>query len=380
MDLALSDEQDQLRRTVRDFLDSYCTKLWLDDLERRDEYPYELYKRLAELGLFGVGVQEESGGHGGGQLEVSIVAEQMGHFGGSVNMTWFPTAVFGAQTILAAADDEMRKWVLPAIAAGELRTAFALTEPEAGSDAASIRTTAEFSDGGWTINGAKIWSSGALAADYLVLTARTGPAGSSRALTLFLVDTRSPGLTIRSLPKLGHHAVASCEIGLSGVRVAEKAVIGEVGGAWRGLSRALDTERLGVGAICTGLAQHCTDLALDYGSTRHQFGRSVASFQAISHMLADMETETAAARWLTRAAAWRADAGLAFSKEASMAKTYATECGTRTAAKAMQVFGGYGYSTEYEIERFYREAKLYEVAGGTTQIQRNVIAKHMGIG
>lgn len=379
MDLALSEEQLALQRTVREFLTSYCTKRWFDDVEREAAYPYELYERFVALGLFGLGIPEELGGYGGGQLDVGLVAEQMGRFGGSVVFTWFPTAVFGAQTILAAADEKMRNRLLPAMAAGQVRTAFALTEPEAGSDAASIRTRARYDDGSWVIDGAKTWSSGALAAHYLVLTARTGEAAGAGALTLFLVDTATPGLTMRSIPTLGHRAVASCEIGLSGVRVPADAVIGEVGGAWRGLSRALDTERLGVGAVCTGLAQRCTDLALEYGLNRRQFGRPIASFQAIGHLLAEMETETEAARLLTRAAAWRADTGLPFSREASMAKAYATECGTRTATRAMQVFGGYGYSTEYEIERFYREAKLYEVAGGATQIQRNIIARHMGI-
>ena len=379
MDFSLTAEQQQLESTVRSFLDSYCTKEWIDRVEHEQAFPEDLHHRLVELGLFGIGVPEEYGGFGGGQLEVSLIAEQLGHFGGSVIFTWFPTAVFGTQTILAAADDAMKERILPGMVEGKLRTAFALTEPDAGSDAAAIRTRARYDEGQWVIDGTKVWSSGALAADYLVLTARTGEVGASKALTLFLVDARSPGITIRPIPKLGHHAVASCEISLDGVRVGAEAVIGQVGHAWTGLSRALDTERLGVGAICTGMAQHCTDLALEYGLNRKQFGQPVASFQAISHMLAEMETETAAARLLTRSAAWRADAGLPFSKEASMAMAYATECGTRTATRAMQVFGGYGYSTEYEIERFYREAKLYEVAGGSTQIQRNIIARHLGI-
>jgi alkylation response protein AidB-like acyl-CoA dehydrogenase len=379
MDLALTAEQRQLQRSVRDLLDTMCTKQWLDDAEESQAYPFDLYRLFAELGLFGVGVPEEFGGYGGGYLELSLIAEQLGHVGGSVVFTWFPTAIFGNQAVLAAGDAELKRRVLPAMAAGELRTAFALTEPQAGSDAAAIRTRARSDRGSWVIDGTKTWSSGALAADFLIVAARTGDEGTHAALTLFLVDARSAGLTIRAIPKLGHNAVASCEIGLSDVRVPGNAVIGTVGGAWTGLKRALDAERLGVGAVCTGLAQQCIDLALDYGMSREQFGQPVATFQALSHMLADMETETAAARLLSRAAAWRADAGLPFSKEASMAKAYAAECGTRTATRAMQIFGGYSYSSEYPIERFYREAKLYEVAGGSTQIQRNIIAREMGI-
>lgn len=382
MDFALTEEQELLRTTVRSFLESFCTKEWLDDLESREQYPEDLFKRFAELGLLGLGVPEELGGSGGGMAELAIVCEELGRFGGSVNMTYMPTAVFGNQTLLGGADAAMQARFLPRIAAGTLRTAFALTEPEAGSDAAAIRTraVADTGRGGFIINGSKVWSSGALAADYLVLSARTGSLEDRhKGISVFMIDARSPGIEIRGIPKLGHLAVRSCEIHLTDCWAPPDSVIGETGHGWRALVRALDAERIGVAAICTGLSQRCTDLALDYGLARHQFGQPVASFQAISHLLAEMETETAASRWLTRYAAWCVDNDLPHTKEASMAKAYATELATRSATRGMQVFGGYGYSKEFEIERFYREAKLYEVAGGSTQIQRNLIAARMGI-
>ncbi|MDA8267050.1 MAG: acyl-CoA dehydrogenase family protein [Actinomycetota bacterium] len=380
MDFALTDEQELLRRTVRSALESFCTKEWLDDLESREEYPADLFALFAELGLLGLGVPEELGGSGGGMVELAIVCEELGRFGGSVNMTYMPTAVFGNQTLLGGADPAMQARFIPRLCAGELRTAFALTEPEAGSDAAAIRTRAVPDGDGYVLNGSKIWSSGALAADYLVLSARTGTLDERHTgISVFMVDANSPGVEIRHIPKLGHLAVRSCEIHLTDCVVPADQVIGEVGRGWKALVRALDAERICVAAICTGLSQKCTDLALDYGIGRQQFGQPVAAFQAISHMLAEMETETAASRWLTRFAAWSVDQGLPVTKEASMAKAYATELATRTATRAMQVHGGYGYSKEFEIERFYREAKLYEVAGGSTQIQRNLIAARMGI-
>ncbi|MFQ5516242.1 MAG: acyl-CoA dehydrogenase family protein [Acidimicrobiia bacterium] len=379
MDLALTDEQRQLQQTVRRFLESRCSKEWLDDLEQRQEYPLDLFEGLAQLGLFGVGVPVEDGGSGGGMVEIAIICEELGRFGGSVNMTYVPTAVFGNQTLLGASE-QVRNAFLPRMTAGELRTAFALTEPEAGSDAGAVRTRAVADGDDWILNGSKIFCTGALDADYLVVTARTGTPEQHRAgLTLFMVDAEAPGLTIAAIPKAGHHAVKTCEIGIVDVVVPHTSVIGEVNGGWHALSGALDAERISVGAICTGLAQRCTDLALEYGMQRFQFGRPVATFQSLSHMLADMETETAASRWLTYQAAWRSDAGLPFSKEASMAKAYATECATRTATRGMQILGGYSYTKEFEMERFYREAKLYEVAGGSTQIQRNIIAREMGI-
>lgn len=380
MDLALTEEQEHLQRTVRNFLASFCTKEWLDTLEEAESYPFGLFDRFAELGLLGLGVPEDYGGSGGGMLEVALVAEQMGHFGGSVNMTYFPTAVFGNQTLLGGASEEMKQRFLPEMAAGNLRTAFALTEPEAGSDAAAVRTRAVRDGDDWVIDGSKIFSTGAHVADYLVLTARTDDtANGSRALTVFMVEASAPGVTVQGIPKLGHNAVKTCEVGLDGVRVPHGNVIGDVGGGWRTLVNALDAERIGVAALCVGLAQRCTDMALAYGQTREQFGQPIVQFQAISHMLAEMETETAAGRWLAYESAWRKDQDLPCSKQASMAKAYATELATRTATRGMQILGGYSYTKEYEMERFYREAKLYEVAGGSTQIQRNIIARLMGI-
>jgi alkylation response protein AidB-like acyl-CoA dehydrogenase len=389
MDLALTEEQEQLKAATRRLLESVCTKEWLDGVEAREEYPFELHQRMAELGLFGIAVPEADGGSGGGMLELALVCEEVGRTAGSVVMTYAPTAVFGNQVLVDSGSAEQRARFLPGMAAGKLRTAFALTEPEAGSDAAAVRTRAVPDGDGFVLNGSKIFSSGASVAHHLVVTARTGAgspgasrtpgASGARGLTVFLVDARSPGLTIKGIPKLGHHAVQTCEIGIDDVRVPADAVVGRVDGGWDVVVRVLDAERICTAAFCVGMAQRCVDMALAYGLERHQFGRPVATFQAIAHMLAEMETETAAARWLMFDSAWRKDHGLPCSKAASMAKAYAAECATRSATRGMQVLGGYGYTKEFEMERFYREAKLYEIAGGSTQIQRNIIAREMGI-
>jgi alkylation response protein AidB-like acyl-CoA dehydrogenase len=380
MDFSLSEEQSQLRASTRKLLESICTKEWIDDHEAREAYPAELHQRMADLGLFGIGVPEADGGSGGGFVELAVVCEEVGRIGGSVVMTYAPTALFGNQILVAAGSPEQKARLLPRTAAGEVKMAFALTEPEAGSDAAAVRTRAVRDGDSFVLTGSKIFSSGAAVADYLVLTARTGPPGSRHlGLTVFLVDTASSGLSISGIPKLGHHAVQTCEIGITDVRVPGDAVIGEVDGGWAALCDVLDAERIGTAGFCVGLAQRCVDMALAHAVERRQFDRPIATFQAIAHMLAEMETETAAARWLTFDAAVRKDAGLPCSKAASMAKAYATECGTRTATRGMQILGGYSYTKEFEMERFYREAKLYEIAGGSTQIQRNVIAREMGI-
>lgn len=379
MDFALSEEQELLRSTVRDFLSSYCTKEWIEEVEEKGEYPYDLWDRFAELGLYGLVVPEEYGGLGKGMIETVLVSEEIGKTSGSVGQVHMPTAVFGAYALLAAGP-ELKERFLPPLAEGKLRLSFALTEPDAGSDAAAVRTRAVRDGDEYVLNGSKIFATSADTADYLVLTARTGTQEErARGLTLFLVDAKAPGITYSPIAKIGHHAVQSPEVGLVDVRVPAEMVIGEVGGAWRALVDVLDAERIAVGGLCTGLAQRCLDLALEHGLQRTQFGRPVATFQAISHMLAEMEIETSASRLLTMHAAWLKDSGLPCSKAASIAKVFATECATRTASRALQVHGGYGYTAEYEVSRHYREAKLYEVAGGSTQIQRNIIARELGV-
>lgn len=379
MDFSLTEEQELLKSTLREFLTSYCTEEWIQATEEKGEYPYDLHERMAELGLYGLVVPEEYGGSGGGMLEAAIVSEEIGRTSGSIGQVHMPSAVFGGYALLAAGP-ELKERFLPQLAEGTLKLSFALTEPDAGSDAASVRTRAVRDGDEFVINGAKIFSTAADIADYLVLTARTGtPEERHRGLTLFLVDAKAPGISTSRIRKIGHHAVQSPEVGLDDVRVPADMVIGDVGGAWPALNDVMDAERIAVAALCTGLAQRCIDVALEYGMQRRQFGRQVATFQAISHMLAEMETETSAARLLTFHSAWLKDQGLPCSKAASIAKVYATECASRTASRAVQVHGGYGYTAEYEVSRHFKEAKLYEVAGGSTQIQRNIIAREMGI-
>src|SRR2546421_705581 len=235
MDFSLTEEQSQLKASARRLLESICTKEWIDAHEAREEYPFELHQRMADIGLFGIGVPEADGGSGGGVVELAVVCEEAGRIGGPV------------------------------------------------------------------------------------LPARTGPPDSRHlGLTVFLVDAHSPGLTISGIPKLGHHAVQTCEIGISDVRVPADAVVGEVDGGWAALRDVLDAERIGTAGFCVGLAQRCIDMALAHALERNQFGRPVATFQAIAHMLAEMETETAAARWLTFDAASRKDRALPCSKAASI--------------------------------------------------------------
>lgn len=379
VDFRLTVEQELLRTTLRDFLGSFCTREWVEETEAKAEYPDDLHEALAELGLYGLVVPEEYGGSGGGMTEAAIVSEELGRISGSAVQVHMPSAVFGGYALLAAGP-ELKERFLPRLAEGRLRLAFALTEPDAGSDAASVRTQAVRDGDEWRIDGAKIFSTAADTADYLVLTARTGTTDERhRGLTLFLVDAKAAGIATSRIPKIGHHAVQSPEVGLDGVRVPGDMVIGEVGGAWPALNDVMDAERIAVAALCTGLAERCIELALAYGLQREQFGRPVATFQAIGHMLAEMDTDTAASRLLTYHAAWLKDEGLPCSKAASIAKAYATEAGSRTASRALQIHGGYGYTAEYEVSRHFKEAKLYEVAGGSTQIQRNIIAREMGI-
>jgi alkylation response protein AidB-like acyl-CoA dehydrogenase len=253
-----------------------------------------------------------------------------------------------------------------------------LSEPDAGSDLTHLATRAERDGGDYVVNGQKIFTTGADTADYIFAFVRTAPDVSSpRALSILLVPRDAPGVTVRTLRKLSGQAVHTCEVFLDDVRVPARNLLGEEGNGLPLIFQLLDGERIALGANGCGIAQGALDLALRHADERHQFGRPVADFQAVGHRLADMAVEVDAARLLVWRAAWRQEQGLPCSMEASMAKIAGTRAATRCAERGMQILGGYSYMVEYGMERYYREAKLTEIVGGTNEIQRNIVLKHL---
>lgn len=378
MDFSLSPEHQDLRRTLRSFFEREAPIGVVAALDREERFPAEIYAKMAAIDLCGVGIDPRYGGCFTDELSVCIVAEEVARAGASISYAFIPTVTFCARGIDRFGTEEQKERYLPGIAAGKLRFAMGLTEPEAGSDLTHLATRAARDGDEWVIRGQKVFTTGADTADYIFAFVRTDPEASGhRGLSVIIVPRETDGVTVRPLPKLAGQGTHTCEVFLDDVRVPVENLLGELGGGTRIIFRLLDGERTVVGAQGTGIAQGTLDTALRYAQERRQFGKPIAEHQAVGHMLADMAMDARQARLITWHAAWKLDAGLDASMEASMAKVVGSEAGTRNALRGMQILGGYSYMVEYGMERWYRETKLNEIAGGTNQIQRNIIVKNL---
>lgn len=346
--------------------------------EREGVFRRETLRLLGRAGLLGLPYPTEYGG-GGQPYEVYLqVVEELGRAWASValsvsvhTLACFPLARFGS-------DSQRDRW-LPAMVSGDLLGAYSLSEPQSGSDAAALRTRAERgSDGRYVVNGTKAWVTHAGAADFYSLMVRTGGSGPS-GVSCLLVDADTPGLEVAPHEsKMGMQSSPTAGLVLDGVTVDPDRLLGEEGEGFAIAMAALDTGRLGIAAVAVGLAQAALDAAVDYAKTREQFGSPIIGFQGVSFMLADMATSVAAARSLYLTAARRKDRGQPFGTEAAMAKVFATDAAMRVTTDAVQVLGGYGYTTDYPLERYMREAKLLQIVEGTNQVQRLVIGRALG--
>lgn len=378
MDFDLPQEITDLQRVCRDFAASeiapHAAK-WSEE----EHFPAAVFAKLADLGLMGMLIPEEYGGAGAGVTAYVAVMEELGAADQSVAAAWNAHSTIGSLPLLAfGTERQKQEWLRP-LAQGERLGAFGLTEPSAGSDAAGITTTAKQADGGWVLNGTKMFISNAgteMSLGVTVLAVTGGqPAGRKRYGTFFVPDG-TPGYTKgQRLKKLGWHALDTRELVFDGCWVPEGNLIGEEGAGLRQFLSVLDVGRISVAALSMSLAKAALRLAVEHARTREQFGRPLGDFQAIGHMIADIATEYEAARALVYRAAWLADNERPFATEAAMAKLYASEVANRAASRSVQVHGGYGYIRESEISRFYADAKILEIGEGTSEIQRNVIAR-----
>lgn len=378
MDFELSEEHKHLRASLRDFFQREAPTDVVARHDRDEEFNTDLYAKIADLGLCGLAFGEEHGGSAADQISVCIAVEEVARASAALAYAWLPTATFCAKGIDRFGTDEQKKAILPAIAAGKTRVAMGLTEPQAGSDVTHLSTRATRSGTDFLVRGQKVFTTGADTADYIFAFVRTDPgAPASKGLSVLLIPTGSAGVTIRPLRKLAGQATHTCEVFLDDVRVPDGNLVGEPGSGARIIFDLMNGERIYVGAQGTGLGQGALDLALGYAKERVQFGKPIIEHQAVAHMLADMAMDVETARLLTWRAAAKLGQGLDCTLEASMAKVYGSEAGTRCAARGMQILGGYSYMVEYGMERYWRETKLYEIAGGTNQIMRNVIARQL---
>jgi len=378
VDFALTEEQQNYRTRLRAFFDEVASPAVVEEFDRIEIFPDEIYSKMADLGLTRLGLPEEFGGTRADEITLCLAIEEVARASASLLYTWMPTVTFCGRGIARFGTAEQKERLLRGICSGQIRMAMGLTEPRTGSDLSSLSTSAVRDGDELVIDGHKTFTTGADTADYILTLVRTETNTSpSRGLTMVLIPRHAVGVDITTKRKLSGQATHACDVHFTGVRVPVANVLGTSGDGFRQILSLLDGERIYVGAESAGIAQAALDMANDYAHTRVQFGKPIVEHQAVAHLLANMAMDVRIARLTTWEAAWRLENGLPCSAEASMTKVIASEAATRCVSNGMQVLGGYSYITEYAMERYWREVKLNEIAGGTNQIQRNIIARHL---
>jgi alkylation response protein AidB-like acyl-CoA dehydrogenase len=374
MDFALSDDQREIQALTREFAQAEIepnASQW----DRDHHFPRELFGKLAELGLMGTCVPEEYGGAGADFLSYMLVLEELSRADAGVGVTVAVHTSACTLPILNFGSEEQRARFVPPLARGEGIGAFALTEPEAGSDAGALRTRAEPTDGGWSITGSKQWITNGAHASTFLLFARTDPdTPGPKGVSAFILDADHVTIT-REEEKLGLNSSVTNDIAVEGVEIGRDRLLHDEGKGFTVAMATLDGGRIGIAAQALGIAQAAYDVAREYAKERRTFGKRIAEHQAIQWKLADMATEIDAARLLVYRAAWLKDEGRSHTEEGAKAKLFASETARRQTAEAIQILGGYGYTKEFPVERYYRDAKITEIYEGTSEIQRLVIAR-----
>jgi len=375
MDFELNDEQQMIRKMVREFAEKELAPR-AAEVDAQGQFPWEAIRKMGELGLLGLNVPEAYGGVGADMVSYALAIEEIARACGSTALTVAAHALCTTPLALFGNEEQKRKYLVP-LAQGKLG-AFGLTEPGAGSDAAAAKTTAVRDGDWWVLNGSKIFITNGGLADVLIIVAVTDKSKGTRGISAFIVEKGTPGFTPgREEEKMGLRGSLTSQLFLENCRVPAANLLGNEGDGFKYALATLDSGRIGIGAMSVGLAQAALEASLRYAKERVQFGQPIANFQAIQWMLADMGTQIEAARLLVYRAAALKDKGQRFTKEAAMAKLFASEMAERACHKAIQIHGGYGYVREYAVERFYRDVRLCEIGEGTSEVQRLVIARQL---
>ncbi|MEW6308736.1 MAG: acyl-CoA dehydrogenase [Bacillota bacterium] len=375
MDFHFTKEHQLLRKMVREFANDVLART-AAEIDETGRWPAENVKLMADLGLFGLPFPHEYGGAGAGEMGYAIALEEIGRVCTSTGTIVGAHTGIGAMAIyLCGTEDQKRKYLLP-LARGEKLAAFALTEPNAGSDAAAIQTMAVRDGDEFVLNGTKIWITNGDVADVVTVMAVTDRGlGARGGVTAFIVEKGTPGFEVGSLEhKLGIRGSSTAELVFNDCRIPKDNVLGDFGAGFIVAMKTLDVGRIGLGAGCIGGAQACLDAACRFAKARRQFGKPIADNQAIQWMIADMATELEIARWFVYRTAWMMDTGQKFTREAAMVKLYCSEMASRAANKCLQIHGGMGYMKSFPVERMYRDARIAEIYEGTSEVQRMVIA------
>ncbi len=380
MDFEFTQEQDMLRDSVRNMMDRLATPEYIRRLDREQAYPYELYEAWVGMGLLRMPFPEEYDGLGGDVIDMVTIAEELSRKSFDF-FTAYGGSVFCGLNVLRKGTEEQKRYWIPKLLCGEIKMSISMSEPDAGSDLGAMRTGARREGNEWVINGQKIWATGAGAKGNVInVYVKTDTKAHYRqGMSLFLVPNDIPGIKLRKLDMLGRRCVGTYEIFFDDVRVPAENLVGGENKGWECVLSGLQIERIASAAGYCGGAQAVVDLALQYAKDRKQFGRAVGTFQAIAHMLADMQTDVEAARTMMWRAAWMAAKGKEALREISMAKLLSSETYVKVANLGMQIFGAYGYNMEFDMQRHFRDARSTTIGAGTSQMQRNLIAGLMGL-
>lgn len=377
MNFEINENQKMIAQMVRDFAEKEIRPN-LNDWDRDETFPVETMKKMGELGLLGIYIPEEYGGSGFGYFEYATALMELGKVCGGVGLSVAAHNSLCTGHIYYHGSEEQKRKYLPKLASGEWIGAWGLTEPNTGSDAMRMKTTAVKEGNEWVINGAKNWITHGLSGDVAVVLIRTGELLDSRGITAFIIEKGTPGFSaVKIKDKLGVRASETAELIFDNVRVPEENVIGEVGMGFIQAMQILDGGRVSIAALSCGVARGAYEASVKYAKEREQFGQPIANFQAIGFKLADMATEVEAAELLTFQAAYRKNNHLPMTREGAFAKYYASEVAVKCGNEAVQIMGGYGYTKEYPAEKFLRDAKLMTIGEGTSEIQKVVISRDL---
>ena len=377
MNFKTSETQDMIRQAAKDFAAKYI-KPYVMDWDESQHFPVELFKKMGGQGFMGVLVPVEYGGSGLGYFEYSAVVDEIAQVCGSIGLSTAAHNSLCTGHILYFGNDEQKQKYLPKLASGEWIGAWGLTEPNTGSDALRMQTVAKKVDGGWELNGAKNWITHGISGNVAVVLARTGELLDSRGISAFIVERGTPGFKGgKKENKLGMRASETAEMNFENCFVPNENVLGELGDGFIQAMKILDGGRISIAALSLGIAKGAFKAALQYSKEREQFGKPISSFQGISFKLADMATEIEAAQLLIDQSCYLKNEGKPLTKESAMAKYYASEVAVRASTEAVQIFGGYGYTKDFPVEKFYRDSKLCTIGEGTSEIQKIVISRQI---
>ncbi len=382
MDIRLTEEQEAFRKTVEDFARNVVAPR-AEEMDETEEFPYDIVRQMGDLGLFGLPFPEEYGGMGGDYFTLCVALEELARIDSSVAITLEAAVSLGAMPVYRFGTEEQKREWLPQLTSGQALGAFGLTEPGGGSDAGATRTTAKLDGGEWVVNGTKcfITNSGTDITRLVTATTVTGEEfdGQKEISSILVPVPREGFVASKKYSKIGWHASDTREIVFQDCRVPAENLLGERGRGYANFLSILDEGRIAIAALAVGLAQGCVDESVKYAKQREAFGKPISKYQAIAFKIADMDLRAHTARLAYYAAADRMSRGLPFKKEAAIAKLYSSEIAVTNAREAVQVHGGYGFINEYPVARYYRDSKILEIGEGTSEVQRILIARELGL-